>query len=71
MLQATLQKERDGLIAEKERLTKAGTENGTPATTDSTAWEKERAELVKARDETADKLKVNHLSYKSSATFCS
>lgn len=54
------------MIAEKERLSKAGGESTAPTTTDSIAWEKEKAELVKARDETADKLKVNHLSHKPS-----
>ncbi len=48
-------------MAEKEKLSKTGAESTAPTTTDSTAWEKEKTELVKARDEATDKLKVRHL----------
>lgn len=56
---ATLRKERDELLAEKEKWTKASAEGVAAVPADSGAWEKEKAELVKARDEAADKLKAS------------
>ncbi|KXN81784.1 Nucleoprotein TPR [Leucoagaricus sp. SymC.cos] len=56
---AALTKERDDLFAEKEKWTKAGTEaTAAPLSTDAAAWEKEKAELAKARDEATEKLKA-------------
>ncbi|KAF9452906.1 hypothetical protein P691DRAFT_659626 [Macrolepiota fuliginosa MF-IS2] len=54
---AALQKERDELLAEKEKW-RAGADI-VPASTDGAAWEKEKAELIKARDEAAEKLQVS------------
>jgi hypothetical protein len=61
-MQAAVTKERDELLAEKEKLIKAATEGAAaaPAPTDAGAWEKEKAELIKARDEVTEKLKVTY-----------
>lgn len=44
---------------EKEKWTKVPGEGVTPVTLDGAAWEKEKAELIMARDEATGKLKVS------------
>ncbi|KAJ3573187.1 hypothetical protein NP233_g2600 [Leucocoprinus birnbaumii] len=56
---AALRKERDDLLAEKDKWSKASAEGAAPAPVDAGAWEKEKAELIKARDEAAEKLKAS------------
>lgn len=51
--QVALSKERDELLAEKEKWTKVNVEGAG-----ASAWEKEKIGLVKARDEAVEKLRV-------------
>ncbi|KAF8903177.1 hypothetical protein CPB84DRAFT_810991 [Gymnopilus junonius] len=58
---ATLQSERDKLLAEKENWTKASSAPSTESTVSAGVpgdWEAEKAQLIKSRDEALEKLKA-------------
>lgn len=66
MEQAGLEAERDQLLAEKENWSKTATATTTDATGGAPApsnWEAEKAQLIKARDEALEKLKVGFVLY--------
>jgi len=54
-----LQEERDKLLAEKAAWIKPSG-NTAPLSEAPSSWEAEKAELIKARDEALDNLKVCH-----------
>lgn len=57
-IQASLQSEREQLLAERSSWSKQTASMPEPANPKSENWEAEKAELVKSRDEALEKLKV-------------
>ena len=61
-LQASVQREKDALLAEKEAWTKSA----APSTTEGTSggsWEEERIQVLRERDEALANWKVSHLQF--------